>query len=129
MANVAIKNEKITAFGGINFVLDKFDALLGEVIETVSSASAAPPQATNTAKSSVLSSPSVTRRSTRRRRGRQLLPLRRLAAAYVHVRGGGHGQGEELPLPLHRSARQVGQDGKAERAQHLFQKALRPHLG
>ena len=41
----------------------------------------------------------------------------------------GHGQGEELPLPLHRSARQVGQDGKAERAQHLFQKALRPHLG
>ena len=35
MANVAIKNEKITAFGGINFVLDKFDALLGEVIDRV----------------------------------------------------------------------------------------------
>ena len=35
MAKVAIKNEKITAFGGINFVLDKFDALLGDVIDRV----------------------------------------------------------------------------------------------
>ena len=35
MAKLAIKNEKITAFGGINFVLDKFDALLGEVIDRV----------------------------------------------------------------------------------------------
>ena len=33
MAKIAIKNEKITAFGGINFVLDKFDALLGDVID------------------------------------------------------------------------------------------------
>ena len=35
MAKLAIKNEKITAFGGINFVLDKFDALLGGVIDRV----------------------------------------------------------------------------------------------
>ena len=33
MAKIALKNEKITAFGGINFVLDKFDALLGDVID------------------------------------------------------------------------------------------------
>ena len=35
MAKLAIKNEKITAFGGINFVLDKFDALLGDVIDRI----------------------------------------------------------------------------------------------
>ena len=35
MANVAIKNEKITPLGGINFVLGKFDVLLGEVIDSV----------------------------------------------------------------------------------------------
>ena len=35
MAKIAQKNEKITAFGGINFVLDKFDALLGDVIDRV----------------------------------------------------------------------------------------------
>ena len=35
MAKIAIKNEKITAFGGINFVLDKFDALLGDVIDRI----------------------------------------------------------------------------------------------
>ena len=29
MAKIAQKSEKIAAFGGINFVLDKFDALLG----------------------------------------------------------------------------------------------------
>ena len=33
MAKIAIKNEKITAFGGINFVLDKFDTLLGGIID------------------------------------------------------------------------------------------------
>ncbi|MBR6980383.1 MAG: hypothetical protein IKH88_11210 [Prevotella sp.] len=32
MAKIAHKNEKTTAFGGINFVLDKYDALLREVI-------------------------------------------------------------------------------------------------
>ena len=35
MAKLAIKNERINAFGGINFVLDKFDALLGDVIDHV----------------------------------------------------------------------------------------------
>ena len=35
LAKLAIINEKITAFGGINFVLDKFDTLLGEVIDRV----------------------------------------------------------------------------------------------
>ncbi len=33
MAKIAQKNEKTTAFGGINLVLDKFDALLREVID------------------------------------------------------------------------------------------------
>ena len=33
MAKIAIKNEKITSFGGLFFVLDKFDALLGDVID------------------------------------------------------------------------------------------------
>ena len=32
MAKIAHKNEKTTAFGGINFVLDKYDALLRDVI-------------------------------------------------------------------------------------------------
>ena len=35
MAKIALKNEKITAFGGINFVLVKLDALLGDVIDRV----------------------------------------------------------------------------------------------
>ena len=33
IAKIAQKNEKITAFGGINFVLDKFDAILRDVID------------------------------------------------------------------------------------------------
>ena len=34
MAKVAIKSEKITAFGGIFFVLDKFDSILSSVIDS-----------------------------------------------------------------------------------------------
>ena len=33
MAKVQQKSEKITAFGGIFFVLDKFDSILSSVIE------------------------------------------------------------------------------------------------
>ena len=32
-AKIVFKNEKIAAFGGINFVLDKFDAFFGDVID------------------------------------------------------------------------------------------------
>ena len=34
MAKVSIKSEKITAFGGIFFVLDKFDHILSSVIDS-----------------------------------------------------------------------------------------------
>ena len=34
MAKVNIKSEKITAFGGIFFVLDKFDRILSSVIDS-----------------------------------------------------------------------------------------------
>ena len=34
MAKVSIKSEKITAFGGIFFVLDKFDSILSSVIDS-----------------------------------------------------------------------------------------------
>ena len=34
MAKVQIKSEKITAFGGIFFVLDKFDSILSSVIDS-----------------------------------------------------------------------------------------------
>jgi hypothetical protein len=34
MAKVSIKSEKITAFGGIFFVLDKFDRILSSVIDS-----------------------------------------------------------------------------------------------
>ena len=34
MAKVSKKSEKITAFGGIFFVLDKFDSILSSVIDT-----------------------------------------------------------------------------------------------
>ena len=34
MAKVQIKSEKITAFGGIFFVLDKFDRILSSVIDS-----------------------------------------------------------------------------------------------
>ena len=34
MAKVQIKSEKITAFGGIFFVLDKFDHILSSVIDS-----------------------------------------------------------------------------------------------
>ena len=33
MAKVSIKSEKITPFGGIFFVLDKFDRILSSVID------------------------------------------------------------------------------------------------
>ena len=31
MAKISIKSDKTTAFGGINYVLDKFDAFLGDL--------------------------------------------------------------------------------------------------
>ena len=34
MAKVSIKSEKISAFGGIFFVLDKFDSILSSVIDS-----------------------------------------------------------------------------------------------
>ena len=34
MAKVQIKSEKITAFGGIFFVLDRFDRILSSVIDS-----------------------------------------------------------------------------------------------
>ena len=34
MAKVSIKSEKISAFGGIFFVLDKFDRILSSVIDS-----------------------------------------------------------------------------------------------
>ena len=34
MAKVSIKSEKITAFGGIFFVLDRFDRILSSVIDS-----------------------------------------------------------------------------------------------
>ena len=34
MAKVSIKPEKVTAFGGIFFVLDKFDRILSSVIDS-----------------------------------------------------------------------------------------------
>ena len=34
MAKVQIKSEKITPFGGIFFVLDKFDSILSSVIDS-----------------------------------------------------------------------------------------------
>ena len=34
MAKVSIRSEKITAFGGIFFVMDKFDSILSSVIDS-----------------------------------------------------------------------------------------------
>ena len=35
MAKISIKSDKTTAFGGINFVMGIFDALLGDVIDRI----------------------------------------------------------------------------------------------
>ena len=51
----------------------------------------------------------------------KLLPIHRLAAAHVPFRGGSNGQGQELPVPIHRRAGQVDQNGKAVQTQHLLQ--------
>ncbi len=55
MAKVQQKYEKITPFGGINFVMDKFDGLLGSEIDSHLGLRALP-GATSTARSSVPSS-------------------------------------------------------------------------
>ena len=44
---------------------------------------------------------------TPNRHGCKLLPIHRLAAAHVPFRGGSNGQGQELPVPIHRRAGQV----------------------
>ena len=58
---------------------------------------------------------------TPNRHGCKLLPIHRLAAAHVPFRGGSNGQGQELPVPIHRRAGQVDQNGKAVQTQHLLQ--------
>jgi hypothetical protein len=56
--------------------------------------------------------------------GSKLLPIHRGIAAHVPFRGGSNGQGQELPVPIHRRAGQVDQNGKAVQTQHLLQQAV-----
>ena len=44
---------------------------------------------------------------TPNRHGCKLLPVHRIAAAHVPLRGGSNGQGEEFPVQIHRRAGQV----------------------
>ena len=95
MAKVQIKSEKITAFGGIFFVLDIFDRIPAYY-----------------------------------RHGCKLLPIHRGIAAHGRpLWNQGHRQSQELPVPIHRRAYQVDQNGKAVQTQHLLQQAIQTYLG
>ena len=103
MAKVQQQSEKITAFGGIFFVLDKFDSILSSVIDS-----------------------HLGLRSTLI--GYQYSEIIRTIFS-VFCCGGdcmedlnqGHRQSQELPVPIHRRAGQVDQNGKAVQTQHLLQ--------
>ena len=139
MAKVQQKSEKITAFGGIFFVLDKFDSILSSVIDShlglrskligyqstrlygqpsPFSAVAATAWKTST---EVIHEPEH-RVPAYHRHGCKLLPIHRGIAAHgCSLWNQGHGQGQELPFQIHRRTCQVGQNGKAVHTQHLLQ--------
>ena len=107
MAKVQQKSEIITAFGGIFFVLDKFDRILSSVIHEPEH-----------------------RVPAYHRHGCKLLPIHRGIAAHGRpLWNQGHRQSQDFPVQIHRRACQVGQNGKAVQTQHLFSKTLQHYLG
>ena len=132
VAKVQQKSEIISAFGGIFFVLDRFDRILSSVIDSHLGL-----RSTLIAYGKVLHPCRAVCRSVREgeaadrldyggdripavRRavaplrefplnchGCKLLPIHRLAATHVPFRGGSNGQGQELPVQIHRRAGQV----------------------
>ena len=114
MAKVQQKSEKITAFGGIFFVLDKFDSILSSVIDSHLGLRMG-------ASAEVIHEPKH-RIPAYHRHGCKLLPIHRGIAAHGRpLWNQGHGQGQEFPVQIHRRAYQVGQNGKAVQTQHLLQ--------
>ena len=136
MAKVQQKSEKITAFGGLFLVLDKFDRILSSVIDShlglrskligyqyseiiravfsVFCCGGNCMEDLNLYLKDVLSE-----------RPHTHIPsadtVLRGIAAHVPFRGGSNGQGQEFPVQIHRRACQVGQNGKAVQTQHLLQ--------
>ena len=122
MAKVQKKSEKITAFGGIFFVLDKFDSILSSVIDSHLGLRMG-------ASAEVIHEPKH-RIPAYHRHGCKLLPIHRGIAAHGRpLWNQGHGQGQEFPVQIHRRACQVGQNGKAVQTQHLLQQAIQTYLG
>ena len=137
MAKVQQKSEKISAFGGIFFVLDKFDRILSSVIDShlglrskligyqyseiiravfsVFCCGGDCMEYLNLYLKDVLAERPHTR-----------IPsadtvLRGIAAHGRPLWNQGHGQGQEFPVQIHRRACQVDQNGKAVQTQHLLQ--------
>ena len=94
MAKVQQKSEKITAFGGIFFVLDKFDSILSSVIDSHLGLRMG-------ASAEVIHEPEH-RVSAYHRHGCKLLPIHRGFDAHgCPLWNQGHGQGQELPVQIH----------------------------
>ena len=122
MAKVQQKSEKITAFGGIFFVLDKFDSILSSVIDSHLGLRMGTP-------AEVIHEPEH-RIPAYHRHGSKFLPIHRGIAAHGRpLWNQGHGQGQEFPVQIHRRACQVDQNGKAVQTQHLLQQAIQTYLG
>ena len=101
MAKVNKKSEKITAFGGIFFVLDKFDTSAKVVHEPEH------------------------RVPSHYRNGGKLLPIHRGTAAHgTPLWNQGHRQSQEFPVQIHRRTCQMDQNRKTIQTQHLLQQTI-----
>ena len=142
MAKVQQKSEKITAFGGIFFVLDKFDSILSSVIDShlglrstligyqyseiiravfsVFCCGGDCMEDLNLYLKEVLTERPHTCVPSHYRHGGKFLPIHRGIAAYGRpLWYQGHRQGQEFPVQIHRRACQVDQNGKTIQTQHL----------
>ena len=142
VAKIQQKSEKITAFGGMFFVLDIFDRILSYVIDSHlglrSTLTGYQYSEIIRAVFSVfccggdcMEDLNLYLKGVLTERPHTRVPSADtvLRGIDVPLRGGSNGQGHELPVPIHRRAGQVDQDGKAKCTQRLLRQAKRPHLG
>ena len=122
MAKVQQKSEKISAFGGIFFVLDRFDRILSSVIDSHLG----------------LRSKLIGYQYSEIIRaifsvfccGSKLLPIHRGIAAYgCPFWNQGHRQSQEFSVQIHRRPCQVDHNGTTIQTQHLLQQTIQHNLG
>ena len=135
MAKLQIKSEKIIPFGGIFFVLDKFDSILSSVIDSHLGLRSKLigyqySEIIRAVFSVFYCGGDCMEDLNLYRHGGKLLPIHRGIAAYgCPLWNQGHRQSQEFSVQIHRRPCQVDQNGTTIQTQHLLQQTIQHNLG